>query len=530
MSSKPSSTLIQKVQPARVVGRYVMYDEIASGGMASVHLGRLCAAVGFSRTVAIKYLHPHFARDSEFISMFLDEARLVSRIQHPNVATPLDVVLLEESEELFLVMEYIHGETLARLLKSARAMNASVPPAISATIMSGALHGLHAAHEAADEFGAPLNIVHRDVSPHNIMVGVDGVPKVLDFGVAKAVSRIQSTQQGQVKGKVAYMAPEQMKSGPVDRRADTFAAGIVFWEALTLQRLFEADNPAAAVAKALMAPIPAPSTKNSNVSPALDSVALKALNRDVDQRFQTAREFAEAIEDAIRVSTARRVGEWVVYLGGEELAKNSERLAAVESASLDTGASGVQKAQNESTAHSAQPMLKRPDTYSDVSVVGTEILPESDLAPVTTAESTALVSRSGLVFGWLSLRRHHGPIIAGAVALVFAVVAVGIGRLTFGNHAKATEKVSAGVAVRGPGANASRTAPETAELPQPDSVVVAAATVESRKHTRTSSRQASLKSASTPWSTTRRESKKKDCNPPFYVDGQGIRRVKPECL
>jgi len=123
MLAKPSSALIPKVQPSRVVGRYIMYGEIASGGMASVRLGRLCGAVGFSRVVAIKYLHPHFASDTEFVSMFLDEVRLVSRIKHPNVAAPLDVVLLEESQEIFLIMEYIHGATLARLFKSASAMS-----------------------------------------------------------------------------------------------------------------------------------------------------------------------------------------------------------------------------------------------------------------------------------------------------------------------------------------------------------------------------------------------------------------------
>jgi len=505
-----------------------MYDEIASGGMASVHLGRLCAAVGFSRTVAIKYLHPHFARDSEFISMFLDEVRLVSRIQHPNVAAPLDVVLLEDSEELFLIMEYIHGVTLARLLKSAVAMNASVPPAISANIMSGALHGLHAAHEAMDEYGAPLHIVHRDVSPHNIMVGADGVPRVLDFGVAKAVSRIQSTQVGQVKGKVAYMAPEQMKQGPVDRRADIFAAGIVFWEALTLQRLFEVDNPVAAVSKVLTAPIDPPSTKNPHVSPALDSVTLKALHRDVNQRFQTAREFAEAIEEAIRVSTARKVGEWVVYLGGEDLARNSVRLAAVESASLDGISSGTQRLQTQQTAHSARAVVKRPDTYSDVEAISTEILAATDMSAVPAVESTALVPRSRLFFGWLSSRRRHGPIVAGLVALVFAVVVVGLVRLPPSNHEKATEKASA--AVPNLGARASILSPEPEDLPQPDRVTVAATPVESKKLVRTSPRKTSAQSTASALVTTRKDTKKHDCNPPFYVDDQGIRRVKPECL
>jgi serine/threonine-protein kinase len=530
MFSKPSSALTPKVQPSRVVGRYIMYGEIASGGMASVHFGRLCAAVGFSRTVAIKYLHPHFARDSEFISMFLDEARLVSRIQHPNVATPLDVVLLEESEEIFLVMEYIHGETLARLLKSARTMNASVPPAICATILSGALHGLHAAHEAADELGAPLNIVHRDVSPHNIMVGVDGVPKVLDFGVAKAVSRIQSTQQGQVKGKVAYMAPEQMKSGPVDRRADIFAAGIVFWEALTLQRLFEADSPAAAVAKVLTAPIVPPSTKNHNVSPALDSVALKALDRDVDQRFQTAREFAEAIEDAIRVSTARRVGEWVVYLGGEDLAKNSGRLAAVESSSLDTSASGAQKPQKPETAFPVRSVRTRPETYSDVDAIGTEVLAEADVAPTPMAEATVLPPRSRMFLRWLFSRRHHWPIITGVFALVFAFVTAGIVRWPTQKPVKVTPKASSGLAVPNRAASVSIASHGPDDLHQLDGDTVVAAPIEAKIATRASPRKISVKSKATALVNTRRETKKKDCTPPFYVDGQGIRRVKPECL
>jgi eukaryotic-like serine/threonine-protein kinase len=530
MPSNPSSPLAAKVQPSRVVGRYSIYDEIGSGGMASVHIGRLCGAVGFSRMVAIKYLHPHFARDSEFISMFLDEARLVSRIQHPNVAAPLDVVLIEESEELFLVMEYIHGQTLARMFKSAASMHVSVPPALGATIMSGALHGLHAAHEAADEFGAPLNIVHRDVSPHNIMVGTDGVPKVLDFGVAKAVSRIQSTQQGQVKGKVAYMAPEQMSRGPVDRRADIFAAGIVLWEALTLQRLFEADNPAEAVSMVLSAPIAPPSSKNPNVSAALDSVALKALCRDARQRFQTAREFAEAIEEAIRISTARRVGEWVVYLGGEDLARNSERLAAIESSVLDKDSSGAHKLKYQQLAQPVRVIRKRPETYSDIDAISTELLPETDLARPANpdATKTAFLLRSGQFIKWLALRSHHGPIIAGVVALVVVLVVLGTVRFQPRQQAKAAENSSADVAAIPPDARGPSLAQEPSDLSASD--VAVAPPVQTKKHTRTSPGKAASKGVATPLSTARRETKKRDCNPPYYLDGQGIRRVKPECL
>src|SRR6478735_6891812 len=152
----------ERLQPLRVVGRYAMYGEIASGGMAAVHYGRLVGQVGFGRTVAIKRLHPQFAKDPEFVSMFLDEARLAGRIQHPNVCPTLDVVAT--NGELFLVMEYVQGETLARLIRASRQRNEAIPPSIVVSILAGALYGLHAAHEARDQVGEPLNIVHRDIS------------------------------------------------------------------------------------------------------------------------------------------------------------------------------------------------------------------------------------------------------------------------------------------------------------------------------------------------------------------------------
>ncbi len=532
MLSASSPTVPSKAQPSRVVGRYVMYDEIASGGMASVHFGRLRGAVGFSRTVAIKYLHPHFSRDAEFIAMFLDEARLVSRIQHPNVAAPLDVVLLEDSEEIFLVMEYIHGETLARMLKGAFTMNAAVPPAISAAIMSGALHGLHAAHEAMDELGSPLNIVHRDVSPHNIMVGTDGVPRVLDFGVAKAVSRSQSTRQGQLKGKLSYMAPEQMGGGSVDRRADIFAAGIVFWEALTLRRLFEADDPSGAIAKVLMAPVDRPSASNPRVSPGLDRVVLKALERDVSLRFQTARDFAEAIEEEIAVSTARKVGEWVVYLGGEGLAKSSERLTAIESSPLDADPSGDPFQEQRSQRAACPPLRipKRPGTYSDVDAISTELLQGSKGdgeeagkdALSTNLDETRTASRPTLFLRWLSWTRRPWPMTVGAALLVVAIGGVII-RASHQSEVKAADEANARV----------KPLVEVIALPelvksQPDPAPVVTAPVESKQRAPSIPRRASPQST-TAQSTTHRR-KKKDCNPPFYVDGQGIRRVKPQCL
>src|SRR5262245_49932653 len=226
---------------ARVIGRYALHGEIASGGMATVYFGRLLGEAGFSRTVAIKCLHAQFAKDPDFTSMFLNEARLAARVRHPNVVPTLDVVSTDD--ELFLVMEFVQGESLSRLIRTMRGRNARIPPRIACAIVANALHGLHAAHEATTEQGEPLRIVHRDVSRQNILVGIDGVARVLDFGIAKATVNASNTRAGQLKGKIAYMAPEQIR-GDVDCRTDIYAASIVLWEALTGMRLFGGEHEA----------------------------------------------------------------------------------------------------------------------------------------------------------------------------------------------------------------------------------------------------------------------------------------------
>jgi len=227
------------IGPARIVGRYAVYGEIAAGGMATVHYGRLLGQVGFSRTVAVKRLHPQFAKDPDFVAMLLDEARLAGRISHPNVASVLDVVA--EDGELCLVMDYLQGESLARLNAAARARGVVIPPRIACAILCGVLRGLHAAHEACSEQGEPLGIVHRDCSPQNVLVDLDGAVHVIDFGVAKALGRRSHTREGQLKGKLAYMAPEQL-GGQVSRQTDVFAAATVLWETLTGESLFMGDN------------------------------------------------------------------------------------------------------------------------------------------------------------------------------------------------------------------------------------------------------------------------------------------------
>jgi serine/threonine-protein kinase len=318
-------------RPIRVIGRYALYGKLAAGGMAAVHFGRLLGPAGFSRTVAIKRLHAQYAKDPEFVAMFLDEARLAARIQHPNVVATVDVVSMED--ELFLVMDYVRGESFSRLLRASRKKGIDVPIGIVGGVAAGMLHGLHAAHEAKDEQGRPLAVVHRDVSPQNVLVGVDGVPRVLDFGVAKAAARIQVTRDGQMKGKLAYMAPEQLQAKGVDRRTDIFAAGIVIWEALTGRRLFDAEEASEVLRMILSEDIPPPSAVIPSIPRNVDAVVMKALIRDPKARYQTAREFAIALEDAMNLSSAREIGEWVERVAGDTLLHREQALAEIEAVS-----------------------------------------------------------------------------------------------------------------------------------------------------------------------------------------------------
>lgn len=229
------SALGQRESESRTIGRYVLYGPIARGGMATVHFARLVGADGFSRLVAAKRLHAQFTEDPDFIEMFRNEARIASCIHHPNVVPVLDLVV--ENEEVILVQEYVHGVPLDKLFRSAVQSQTWVAPNIVVAIIAGLLAGLHAAHETKDERGEPLGIIHRDVTPHNIVVGDDGVPRLLDFGIAKARSSAQVTRKGLMKGKLTYMAPEQFRGEKMTRRVDVYSVGVVMWELLTLRRL-----------------------------------------------------------------------------------------------------------------------------------------------------------------------------------------------------------------------------------------------------------------------------------------------------
>ncbi len=483
----------------RVLGRYLLADSIAAGGMATIHLGRLLGPVGFARTVAIKRLHPQFAKDPEFVASFLDEARLAARIQHPNVVQTLDVVAIEG--ELFLVMDYVVGQALSELQRRLKKRGDRVPPAIASAVVSGALYGLHAAHEAKSEDGTPLDIVHRDVSPHNLLVGVDGVPRVVDFGVAKAARRSKETEAGRIKGKLRYMSPEQAKSAPLDRRSDVFSTGIVLWEVLSGRRLFDDVDPYAILGQVLEAPIEPPSRLSPDLSPALDRVVMRALERDRELRFQSAREMAMALEDALPPALPRQVGDWVTSVVGEEIEQRGRALAELQreqsedspplaiSSALDGASDATADYQNSVLANAA------PETSNEVTT------------PMPLERAPEPMSARPARRGWLLA--SASLLLLSSLALYFVVR----GRSSppaeppRPSPAEATAEPSAPATPSGPPLSSSEptpavsvTRPTTARLPPP---------------------------ALTP-SASKSKLGGNDCNPPFYVQ-DGIKHYKKHC-
>lgn len=280
----------------RTLGRYELLIPIAEGGMASVWAARMKGQRGFQKIVAIKQMKPELSDDPNFETMFLDEASLVSRLKHPHLAEILD--LGEENDMLYQVMEFVDGEPLNLLLRKARG---GIPVPICVRIAREACGGLHAAHELRDENGFPQNLVHRDVSLQNILVTYDGVTKIIDFGVAKALSNAQKTSAGQVKGKVPYMSPEQIVSGGlIDRRSDIFALGIVLYQLVTGKHPFRGDTDLETMMH-ICEPVPAvPASRLFPATPAaLDKVISKALEKDPNRRYSTMDEMLRALEVAL---------------------------------------------------------------------------------------------------------------------------------------------------------------------------------------------------------------------------------------
>ena len=459
--------------PEWVVDRYQVFDEIASGGMATVYYGRLLGPVGFSRVVAIKRLHPHLAKDPEFVAMFIDEARMAAKIRHPNVVPMLDVVATDE--HLLLVMEYVQGETLARLIRRAQATGEPIPPPIAASIVVGALYGLHAAHEAKGDTGEPLGLVHRDVSPQNIVVGTDGIARVLDFGIAKASGRLQTTREGRLKGKLAYMAPEHVRGDKkVSRAADIYAASVVLWEALTGERLFDADNDAELLEKVLSGRTSQMISEHTSAIPGdLQPVVLRGLAVDPAARYASAHEMARDIERKTRVASAGEVSEWVEKMAADGLAAQARKLAEIASR---TDISGEVESGPKSEARPTTPRTSRGRRW---------------MLPLL-----AVVIAGGGLVAW----RHRGS-NATAAAAPNPVVSASAAASTDPEGAQANDV--------------------EVDDPQSSSGSSAGSHTSVRRRVRVPPRSGIVREF---------PGTKSQCNPPYVIDAQGVKHYKVECL
>ena len=331
--------------PLPTDSRYECLVKIASGGMASVYVGRLRGAVGFWRLVAVKRAHAHLVADDDLRRLLVDEARLASKIHHPNVVAVLDVEELEE--ELFLVMDYVEGAALSELAAIAARTRSPMPPGVAVRIALDACAGLHAAHELCDDDGVPMRLVHRDVSPQNVLVGVDGMARIADFGIAKCTqSGTGASNTGTLKGKVAYMSPEYIEGAPIDARSDVFALGVVVWEAITGQRLFRGATELETMRRVVETEAPRLSSVARWVGPALDGVLAGALEKSPAKRFPSAQALGEALEAAASkaglLASRAEVGAHVKSLVGKELdARRVQVRERVRASELSPGAPPV---------------------------------------------------------------------------------------------------------------------------------------------------------------------------------------------
>ncbi len=338
----PPSGRFHELPPTSAVTRIDQYDliyRLGTGGMGNVYLARRRNQSGLQRLFAVKAMHPLLSADHDFANMFLDEAHIASRLHHINVVGIVD--LGRFAGRLYLVMDYVEGPTLAQLLGTAT----DRPPALICSILIDMLHGLQAAHSLTNESGERLELVHRDVSPSNILIGTDGVARLTDFGIAKARLRRTSTSPGVRKGKLCYSAPEQItRPGEEDSRVDVFAAGIVLWNALTGTRLFDGENEAAVILSVVNRPIPPPSTVGRRSPRCLDEVCLRALERDPARRYPTATHMADDLRRVTRennlVAGPEQVADWVAALFGEELERRRAAVRAIAAGAVeDPGAS-----------------------------------------------------------------------------------------------------------------------------------------------------------------------------------------------
>ncbi len=472
-----------------MVGPYRLLAPLASGGFGQVFVGKRDGPHGFSRVVALKSLVASRSDDVEASAMMVDEARIASRVKHPNVVPLLDVV--QDGPRLWLVMEYVPGESLARLL--ARGAGTAVPLPVVLAVVCGVLRGLHAAHEATDTEGKPLGIVHRDVTPHNVMISEHGVPRVLDFGIAKAAGRLSVTRHGQVKGKLAYMAPEQLADLPVDRRTDLYAAAVVTCELCRGLRTSEAEAGGSwdpARGPRLLEPL-------AELLPeALRDVLARALSPDPSQRHDTASDMADALEGAgVRIASEREVAAWLISLVGEELFERRARLERADAAPSVPRLPGAESAPDGTVSALAIGSPSEPATGAGATP--TDAAPAPNRSRLPAALLIGAAAGALLWWRWPSERATAPDVVATTSAPLVA------------------DSASAS-----PTGRAQTLAPSAPSEPTP---------TEPRSSLPRAS--ATLPRATTaPRSSTDPRPKSRECEIPYRLDERGVKVLKIECL
>jgi serine/threonine protein kinase len=321
-------------------GKYLLLERIAVGGMAEVYAAKAMGAHGFERLVAIKRILPTMGEDPEFIQMFVDEARIAAQLQHANVVQVLE--LGNQDDRLYIAMEYVSGRDARQLLERTRKGGPPVPVEVACHLISRVCEALDYAHEKRDAQGAPLGIVHRDVSPQNVLVGFDGAVKLIDFGIAKAETKLSKTQSGVLKGKFSYMSPEQVKGLAVDRRSDVFAAGVLLWELLCGRKLFAGDSDLAVLEKVRSAEVAPPRTLRPDLPEPLERIVLKALAADPAARHQRAIDLHDDLVPFAAGFGPRQLAAWLRAEFAPDHDREQARLARWTEAGSDPDATPPQ--------------------------------------------------------------------------------------------------------------------------------------------------------------------------------------------
>jgi CheY-like chemotaxis protein len=317
----------EALEPPQHIGRYEVLTKLSSGGMAELYLATVPGPRGFRRFVAIKRILPTLRHEEEFVAMFLDEARITASLAHANIAQLYD--LAEDGNELFIAMELVAGQDLSRIQRGVAKSDLPLPLGLSTQVVRDACLALHYAHHFTSPSGRPLPVIHRDLTPSNVMLTYTGTTKLIDFGIAKARGGLSTTQLGHIKGSIAYMSPEQVRGEELTGRSDLFSAGIVLWELLTGRRLFHTGDDASTMYRVLNHEVTPPHQLHADIGRPLSDVVMKALQRDPEQRYASGRDMAKAIEDTVggRIFQEEDSARWMAEHFGAAIARTQELLS-----------------------------------------------------------------------------------------------------------------------------------------------------------------------------------------------------------